>query len=115
MFLTIVLLARLTTAAPAPQAPGPLHCRITLGPGANSDTCRVTIPAGKKIRSCDDAARQAGHCDAAGGGRYVAWVMGTGPGRCRITKKKTDWHHRVRAKLSKSAAASSCDLYVEVR
>ncbi len=112
MSITLMLVGLLATGA---QAPSALHCRITLAAGAPSETCRVTVPTGKRLRACADADRQAGHCDAAGGRRFVAWVVGTGPGRCHITTKKTDWDRTVRAKLSKSAGASSCDLYVEVQ
>jgi len=40
-----------------------------------------------------------------------------GPGRCRITDKKTSWKRGVvSAKLSKSTgAASTCDLYVDLK
>jgi hypothetical protein len=97
--------------------PAPLHCRIELAAGAKSQRCQVKVPAGHAIRPCAPADKAAGHCDAAGGGQYVAWVAGTGPGRCRITDKKTSWKRgTVSAKLSKSVgAASTCDLYVEVR
>jgi hypothetical protein len=95
----------------------PLHCRIDLAAGADSRRCEVTVPAGRALRACADADRRAGHCDAAGKGRYVAWVVGTGPGHCRITDKRTSWQRGVvSAKLSKSAGApSTCDLYVELR
>lgn len=114
-------------AAPAPVPPPPsafqaptaqvLHCRIELAADAKGKRCKVSVPAGRQIRPCTDADRRATHCDAKGGGRFVAWVVGTGPGRCRITKKKTKWQQGVvSAKLSKSAGgASTCDLYVELR
>jgi hypothetical protein len=99
------------------QAPHTLHCRIDLTAGAKSQRCHVTVPQGGAIRACADADRQAGHCDAAGGRRYVAWVVGTGSGRCRITDKKTNWQRGVvSAKLSKSVGGpSTCDLHVELR
>ncbi len=95
----------------------PLHCRIELAAGAKARRCRVEVPAGRALRPCEDADRRAGHCDAAGGGRYVVWVVGTGPGRCRITDKHTSWKRGVvSAKLSKSVGApSTCDLYAELR
>lgn len=61
----------------APQSP-PLECRIEIAPGAKGERCQVTIPQGRRVRACTDADRQAGHCDAVRG-RYVAWVVGTGP------------------------------------
>jgi len=75
------------------------------------------VPRGRAFLVCGDADRRAGHCDAAGGGRYVAWVTRTGPGRCRITEKHTNWKRGVvSAKLSRSAGApSTCDLYVELQ
>jgi hypothetical protein len=99
------------------QVPQTLHCRIELAAGAKSQRCHVTVPRGGAIRACTAADRQTGHCHAAGRGRYLAWVVGTGPGRCRITDKKTSWKRGVvSAKLSKSTGApSTCDLYVELR
>jgi len=99
------------------QGPATLHCHIEVAAGAESRHCEVTVPEGRKIRSCGKTERQAGHCDDAGKHRYVAWVTGTGPGRCRITDKRTSWKHGVvSAKLSKSVGASStCDLYVELQ
>ena len=99
------------------QAPRTLHCRIEVAAGAPSRRCELTVPRGGAIRPCSDADRQAGHCDAAGEGRVVAWVVGTGPGRCRITDKKTSWKRGVvSAKLGKSTgAASTCDLYVDLK
>lgn len=119
--LVLITLVGVLSSAPVPplQSPPPqvLHCRIELAAGAKSRRCRVTAPSGRAIRPCGDADRWAGHCDAAGKGRYVAWVVGTGPGRCRITDKKTKWGRGVvSAKLSKSAGGpSTCDLYVELR
>ncbi len=120
MLVLITLVGLLSPAIVPPlQAPPPqaLHCRIELAAGAKGQRCHVTAPARRAIRPCADADRQAGHCDAAGKGRYVAWVVGTGPGRCRITDKKTSWKRGiVSAKLSQSAGApSTCDLYVELR
>lgn len=114
--LVLVALAGVLLSQP-PQAPPALHCRVELAAGGKSQRCRVTVPAGRAIRSCAGAERQAGHCDSVGGGRYVAWVVATGPGRCRITKKKTNWGRGVvSAKLSKSVGGpSTCDLYVELR
>jgi len=115
MFITLVLAGALWfVQAPSPRA---LHCRVELAAGAPSRRCEVTVPRGGAIRPCADADRQAKHCDAAGGGRYVAWVVSTGPGRCRITDKKTSWKRGVvSAKVSKSAgAASTCELYVELK
>ena len=103
------------------QAPSPLHCRITLAAAKESDRCHVRVPSGHAIRACADADRGAGHCADSGGakGRFVAWVVSTGPGRCRITDKGTKWKKgRVTAKVSHdkgAAAASTCDLYVEVQ
>ena len=93
-----------------------LHCRVEISSGGTGG-CHVRLPPGRQVRRCGDAERQAGHCDrVVGEGRYVAWVVGTGPGRCRITKKKTAWNKGVRAKVSKSAGAgSTCDLYVELQ
>jgi hypothetical protein len=107
----------LPAATPFVQAPQALHCRIELAPGAKGKRCHVTVPAGRVLRPCGGADRRAGHCDAAGRGRYVAWVVGTGPGHCRITDKKTKWRQGVvYAKLSKTGeAASTCDLYVELK
>ena len=103
--------------APPAQAPTQLHCRIELAADAPSRRCQVKAPKGGTLRACGDADRRAGHCDAAGKGKYVAWIVATGPGRCRITDKHTKWKRGiVSAKLSKSAGASStCDLYVELR
>lgn len=111
--LTLALLA----GPPPAQAPRTLHCRVEIAADANGKRCRVTLPAGRQVRRCTEADGQAGHCDArVGGGRYVAWVVGTGPGYCRITKKKTKWDRKVSAKLSKSEGApSTCDLYVELQ
>jgi len=113
MFIPLALAGVLWSA----QAPQVLHCRVELAAGATSRRCQASVPRGRAIRACGDADRRAGHCDVAGGGRYVAWTAGAGPGRCRITDKKTSWKRGVvSAKLSKSAAApSSCDLYVELR
>jgi hypothetical protein len=121
MIVLVTLVGLLSPAVVPPlQAPPlqALHCRIELAAGAKSRRCHVAAPGGgRAIRPCADADRQAGHCDAAGKGRYVAWVVGTGPGRCRITDKKTHWKRGVvSAKLSKSPGApSTCDLYVELR
>ena len=116
VLLTLVGLLSPATVPPR-QAPQVLHCRVELGAGAKGQRCHVTAPAGRAIRPCADADRQAGRCDAAGKGRYVAWVVRTGPGNCRITDKKTQWKRGVvSVKLSKSAGApSTCDLYVELR
>jgi len=113
MFIVLALAGALWPV----QVPQPLHCRIEVAAGTQSKRCQVTVPRGGAIRACADAARQAGHCDVAGGGHYVAWTAGTGPGRCRITDKRTSWKRGVvSAKLSKSAGApSTCDLYVELR
>lgn len=98
------------------QAPARLHCRIDVTPGA-SGRCEVNLPAGRQVRRCTDGDRLAGHCDpGAGGGRYVAWVVSSGAGRCRISKKKTDWTKDVEAKVGKSdGGGSACDLYVELQ
>jgi len=121
MLALITLVGLLSVAPPPPavppvQSPQVLHCRIEVASGAKSERCRVTAPSGRAIRPCGDADRRAGHCDAVGKGRYVAWVVSTGPGRCRITDKKTKWRRGVvSAKLSKSAGGpSTCDLYVEL-
>jgi hypothetical protein len=120
----MVIILALAGALWPVQVPQTLHCRIELAAGAKSQRCHVTVPrgggggGGRAIRPCAATDRQAGHCDAGGGGgRYVAWVVGTGPGRCRITDKKTSWKRGVVfAKLSKSAGGpSTCDLYVELR
>lgn len=113
MFIVLALAGLLWSA----QAPQVLHCRIELAAGATSQRCSVTVPRGRMIRPCGDADRQAGHCAAAGKGRHVAWVVSTGPGRCRITDKRTKWKRGiVSAKLSKSVGGpSTCDLYVELR
>lgn len=116
MFALIIVTLLLQT--PPPQQPPLLHCRIEIAAGGQSRHCEVTAPKGSAIRSCGDTERRAGHCDKkAGKERYVAWVVGTGPGHCRITDKRTSWKGgTVSAKLSKSAGApSSCDLYVELR
>ncbi len=113
MFMVLALAGALVSA----QAPQTLHCRIEVAAGAPSRRCELKVPRGRAFRPCGDADRQAGHCDAAAGGRYVAWTAGTGPGSCRITDKKTSWKRGVvSAKVSKSAGApSTCDLYVELR
>lgn len=110
----LIALAVLLLQAPAPE---PLHCRIELAAGGKARECKVRLPAGRHLRPCADADRAAGHCDqAAGNGKYVAWVVGTGPGRCRIRAKHTDWVRTVAARLSKSPGApSTCDLYIELR
>lgn len=120
MLVIVTLMGLFSVFTPPPaQAPAvpALHCRIELAADAASRRCVVTVPPGRALRPCTDDDRRAGHCDAAGRGRYVAWVVGTGPGRCRITDKKTNWKRGVvSAKLSKSAGApSTCDLYVELR
>lgn len=100
----------------AAQAAQPLRCRIEVSAGAKGKDCRVKLPAGREVRACSDADRQAKHCDAVGDGRYAAWVVGAGPGHCRISKKATKWDKVVVAKLSKSEGGpSTCDLYVELR
>lgn len=99
------------------QVAAPLHCRIELAAGKKSERCHVTAPAGRAIRACADAERRAGHCADSGGadGRFVAWVVSTGAGRCRITDKGTKWKRgAVTAKLS-GAGPSTCDLYVELQ
>jgi hypothetical protein len=121
MLVFLTFLGWLSHAGVAPrQAPLPdiLHCRIELAAGAESRRCSVAAPAGRAVRVCGDADRRAGHCDTrVGKGRYVAWVTGTGPGRCRITDQRTKWKRGiVSAKLSRSAGApSTCDLYVALR
>ena len=107
----------LPATVPPLQAPQALRCRIELAAGAKSKRCHVTVPAGRVLRPCGAADRRAGRCTAAGRGRYVAWVVGTGPGHCRITDKKTKWRQGVvSAKLSRTGeAASTCDLYVELK
>ena len=112
MFMLLVLAGALWPV----QAPQPLHCRIDLAAGAKNARCQVSVPAGRAIRRCGDADRQAGHCTA-GKVRYAAWVVHSGPGRCRITDKKTKWASGVvSAKLSKTGgAAASCDVYVELQ
>jgi len=98
---------------PVRQSPETLHCRIEITAGAKSQRCKIPIPARRRVRACGEPERAAGHCAAAGKGRYVAWAVGTGPGHCRITKKKTKWDRAVSAKLSKSEGRpSTCDLYV---
>ena len=103
------------------QAPAPAHCRITLAAAKTSERCQVRVPAGHSIRACADAERGGGHCAESGGarGRFVAWVVSTGPGRCRITDKGTKWKKgTVTAKLShdkNAPAPSTCDLYVETQ
>lgn len=120
----MVALVALALSFPARPAPAPLlqsaqalHCRIEVAAGAKGKDCHVTVPAGRQVRACTDPDRSANRCDPSGAGKYVAWVVGTGPGRCRISKKKSKWDRGiVYAKLSKSEGASStCDLYVEVR
>ncbi len=118
MLVLVTLIGLLSPSTPAPgQVSPPLHCQIELAASAKGRRCQVTTPSGRAIRPCGDADRQAGHCDVAGRGRYVAWVVGTGPGRCRITDKKTKWKRGVvSVKLSKSVGGpSTCDLYVELR
>jgi hypothetical protein len=112
MFIILVLVA----LWPA-QAPQPLSCRITLAAGTKSARCDVTAPAGRAIRHCSDADRQAGHCTKVGRTQYVAWVVHNGPGRCKITDKQTKWKSGVvSAKVSRTdGKAASCDLYVDVR
>jgi hypothetical protein len=114
----IVLLPLIALLAGRPQTPAPLHCRIELGPGKKSERCHVTAPAARPVRACADADRRAGHCAASGvaRGRFVAWVVSTGPGRCRITDKGTKWKKgTVRAKLTGDGVRPAiCDLYVEV-
>lgn len=100
---------------PARRAPELLHCRVEVVAGGKSERCKITIPPGRGVRSCTDADRVARHCDAAGNGNYVAWVVGTGPGRCRISKKRTRWDRVVSAKLSRSKSPSTCDLYVALQ
>lgn len=100
----------------APQAAQPLHCRIEIAAAAKGKDCKVKLAGGHRVRPCAEADRQAKHCDAVGDGKYAVWVVGAGPGRCRISKKHTKWDRVVVAKLSKSEGASStCDLYVEVK
>lgn len=114
MFILLALAGALWTV----QAPQPLHCHIDVAAGNNkSARCKVTAPAGRAIRHCGDAERQAGHCTTGGRERYVAWVVHSGSGRCRITDKKTNWGKGVvSAKVSKTGGkAASCDLYVEVQ
>ena len=118
--IVLLTLVGLLSSAPVPPlqaTPPALHCRIDLTAGGKSRRCSVTVPRGQRIRPCDDAQRQAGHCDAGGKGRYVAWVVSSGPGRCRITDKKTQWKKGVvSAKLSNSVGGpSTCELYVAVR
>ena len=119
--LTLFALAGLWIPQPgstlaAPETPQPLHCRIELAAGAQGKHCTAKVPAGRKVRACGDADRRAGHCDAAGKGKYVAWVVGTGSGSCQISPKKTKWDKVVYAHLKPSAGgASTCDLYVEVK
>ncbi|HYU09237.1 MAG TPA: hypothetical protein VEK77_07655 [Gemmatimonadales bacterium] len=100
------------------QAPAPLHCRIEVAAGADSKRCQVSAPKARHVRRCTPADEQAGHCGDTGGERYVAWVVASGPGRCRITDKKTTWKRGVvSAKLSPGPGGggpSTCDLYVEV-
>lgn len=99
------------------QVPAPLHCRIELAAGKKSERCHVTVPTGHSIRVCADAERRAGHCadSGAANGRFVAWVVSTGPGRCHITDKGTKWKRgTVTAKLS-GTGPSTCDLYVELQ
>jgi hypothetical protein len=113
MFMILVVASALWPV----QTPQALHCRIELAAGTKSARCQVSVPSGRAIRRCGDGDRQAGHCTTAGRTRYTAWVVHSGPGRCRITDKKTKWGGGlVSAKLSKtSGAASSCDLYVELQ
>ena len=99
------------------QGAEPLHCRISLAAGAKSARCEVTAPTGRAVRHCSDADRQAKHCTKDGGTQYVAWVVHSGPGHCRITDKKTNWKSSVvSAKVSKTnGTAATCDLFVEVQ
>lgn len=120
LLLALALMAGPPGAPPRPaltQSPTALHCRIEIAAGAKGKRCKVTVPERRQVRRCTEDDRRAGHCDArVGGDRYVAWVVGTGPGRCRITKKNTKWSRQVSARLSKSeGAASTCDLYVELQ
>ena len=113
MFIVLALAVALWPA----QAPQPLSCRISLAAGAKSARCEVTVPGGRAVRHCADADRQAKHCTKDGRTQYVAWVVHNGPGRCRITDKKTKWKSGVvSAKVSKTnGAAATCDLFVEVQ
>ena len=114
MFALIIVTMLLQAPTPAPL----LHCRVEIAAGGESRHCEVTAPKGRKIRSCGANERVAMHCDKKEGKeRYVAWVVGTGPGHCRITDKRTRWKRGVvSAKLSRSAGGpSTCDLYVELR
>lgn len=111
--LMLIALTGALTIGPTPAADlGPQLCHMEVAAGAKSRKCEIAIPAGRQVRACTDVDKKAGHCDLTG--THVAWVVGTGPGHCRISKKKTKWDRVVVAKLSKSKGApSSCDLYVE--
>lgn len=104
----------LTVALLLTPPPATLHCRVEIAAGAEG-RCQVSLPPGRQVRLCTEADRRAGHCDAkAGAGRYVAWTVRSGPGRCRISQKKTVWEQTVVVKAGKSdGAGSTCDLYVE--
>jgi transposase len=119
MLMLLYLLTVLSPVrGPAPvagsQGEATLHCRAELKAGAKARKCKVVIPSGSAVRSCTDTDRQAAHCDPAG--THAAWVVGTGPGKCRISAKQTKWDKLVYAKLSRSKdAPSTCDLYVGLR
>jgi len=99
------------------QAPAPLHCRIELRAGQQSARCTVQVPSDRKIRPCTAADRQAGHCAKSGGARerFVAWVVASGQGNCRITDKKTKWKRGVVSAKLTAPAGTTCDLYVETQ
>jgi hypothetical protein len=116
MLMLIALTGVLSLNVAPTEAVGsqPQLCHMEIAAGAKSRKCEIAVPAGRLVRACSDVDKKAGHCDPTGA--HVAWVVGTGPGHCRISKKKTKWDRVVVAKLSKSkGAASSCDLYVELQ
>ena len=90
-----------------------LRCQVHATTDGNR-RCTVRIPEGRRISACLEANRPAGPCDPKGEGRQDVWHVANGGARCQISRKRTNWVHRVTLSLKDStpAGAAACDLYV---
>ena len=116
----ISLLLLLPLGHPTPVDPGTmvdtLHCQVQ-ATATGKRRCSVKVPKDRSIQACAPADAAASHCDKKGEGHYVAWVVGPENAKCKISRKRTDWAHKVTLSMSDQAPAgtTACDLYVVLR
>jgi hypothetical protein len=93
-----------------------LHCQVQ-ATATGKRRCSVPVPAGRSIQPCTPAEAAAGHCDKTGDGHYAAWVVATENAKCKISRKRTDWTHKVTLSMSgrTPVGTPTCELYVALR